>query len=487
MHKSNTTRRIFLKGTLAATTALGWSARSWAQVAGANEAIRVGVIGFHGQGRTHLKLLRKIPGVRVVALCDADADVLQHEVAESQKLGESVQAYGDVRELLANKDVDVVTTATPNHWHALITVWACQAGKDVYVEKPVSHNVWEGRQMVNAARSHLQIVQTGTQSRSSEAITQAIAYLREGQLGKITLARGLCYKRRTTLGRVNGPQPIPASVNYDLWCGPSPMGPLMRYKLHYDWHWFWNTGCGDLGNQGIHQMDIARWATGHKNLPPRVASMGGRFGYVDDGQTPNTQMVMHYYDEAPLYFEVRGLPEKSGAKVMPKYMGADIGVIVHCENGYVRIMGNEAFAYDAQGKLVRHFATTNDHRLDHFKNFIAAVRSRKAEDLHADIEEGHRSSALCHLGNISYRLGHEEARGEIQEKLSDEPETRETFERMVDHLAANGVNVAATPTVVGPWLWVDAAKEQFLKNSRANELLSRDYRAPFVVPKVDWV
>lgn len=478
------TRRNFLKKALTATAVTAWTARSWSQVAGANEAVRVGVVGFNGQGRTHLENLRKIPGVRIVALCDADSTVLQREANEAQKRNETVQTYTDVRELLANKDVDAITTATPNHWHALVTVWACQAGKDVYVEKPVSHNVWEGRQMVNAARKFGRIVQTGTQSRSSDAIQQAIAFLKTGQLGRITMARGLCYKRRTTIGRANGPQPIPASVDYDLWCGPAPKSPLTRYRLHYDWHWVWETGSGDLGNQGIHQMDVARWALGYESLPGKVASLGGRYGYADDGQTPNTQLAMYYYEPAPIIFEVRGLPEETGAKEMPKFANADIGVIIHCEGGYLRILSNEAAAHTNDGKLVQTFKASNDHKLTHFTNFIQSVRDRNQAGLHADILEGHLSSSLCHLGNISYRLSHAEESGELTEKLTDEPILRDAVKRMVGHLSQNGVNLAFRPMNVGPWLKFDAARETFPQSTRANALLTRSYRHPFVVPKV---
>ena len=218
-----------------------------------------------GADRTTLPACRKIKGVRIVALCDVDSAVLdcgsqQRRTTAARK----VTGYQDIRKLLENDDIDAVTIATPNHWHSLAAIWAIQAGKDVYVEKPVSHEVWEGRQLVNAARKHSRIVQTGTQSRSSAALIEAIQWLREGNLGKIKLARGLCYKRRPSIGKTTGPQPVPATVNYDLWCGPAPLDPLRRAKLHYDWHWVWNTGNGDLGNQGIHQMDIARWAPSAK-------------------------------------------------------------------------------------------------------------------------------------------------------------------------------------------------------------------------------
>src|SRR5205807_7292226 len=238
--------------------------------------------------------------------------------------GTPVQTYTDVRKLLENKDIDVISTATPNHWHSLITIWSCQAGKDVYVEKPVSHNVFEGRQCVEAARKYNRIVQAGSQGRSNGAQREAFAWIKEGHLGKIKIARGLCYKRRPSIGKVDGPQPIPSQIDYDLWCGPALKLPLTRKKLHYDWHWVWNTGCGDLGNQGIHEMDVARWFLGAMELSPRVFSVGGRLGYVDDGETPNTMVIYHDYPTAPLIFEVRGLPDKPGSKNMDQYKGASI-------------------------------------------------------------------------------------------------------------------------------------------------------------------
>jgi predicted dehydrogenase len=233
---------------------------------------------------------------------------------------EKVTGYTDMRKLFDDKSIDAVSIATPNHWHALASIWAIQAGKDVYVEKPVSHCVWEGRQIVKAARKYGKIVQTGTQSRSSrEGIAAAVKYVQEGNLGKILLSRGLCYKRRGSIGKSEGEQPIPESIDYDLWCGPGPKGPLMRQKLKYDWHWTWDYGNGDLGNQGIHQKDNARWFLGEMELSPSVWSVGGRLGYEDDGETANTQIIYHGYEKAPLIFEVRGLPENKDSKNMDKY------------------------------------------------------------------------------------------------------------------------------------------------------------------------
>jgi len=261
----NLSRRDFIKKSAIAASTMS-TAQSWSQVSGANQDIRVGVIGFRSKGRTHIADMLKIPGVRVVALCDVDTAILEREAEIFRKRGVPITTYTDVRRLIASNEVDVVTTATPNHWHGLITVWACQAGKDVYVEKPVSHNVWEGRQMVRAARKYNRIVQSGTQNRSDTAIIAAAKWVKEGHLGRVKFARGLCYKPRPNIGKVSGPQKIPAGIDYDLWCGPAPAGPLMREQLHYDWHWVWDTGNGDLGNQGIHQMDIARWFLGEKGL-----------------------------------------------------------------------------------------------------------------------------------------------------------------------------------------------------------------------------
>ena len=288
-------RRRFLSSGAVAVTALSISPSLWAQPTGANSDIRLAVVGFNGQGKSHIEGFRKIPGVRVVGLCDVDSAVLDREAVKFKDRNEAIATYSDVRKLLENKDIDAISIATPNHSHALIAIWAIQAGKDVYVEKPVSHNVSEGRRIVEAARKHKRMVQTGTQSRSNPGVREAIQFLHDGGLGKIKWVRGLCYKRRASIGKITAPQLPPSSVDYDLWCGPAPKEPLTRTRLHYDWHWVWPTGSGDLGNQGIHQMDIARWALGVNELSPQVFSFGGRFGYLDDGTTPNTQIIYHNY------------------------------------------------------------------------------------------------------------------------------------------------------------------------------------------------
>jgi predicted dehydrogenase len=476
-------RRDFLRTSVLAGAALSLPARLWAQVSGANNDIRVAVVGFGSRGQSHIGAFSSLPGSRVVALCDADKKILERGVQKLSDKGTKVEGYTDVRKLLESKEVDAIATATPNHWHSLITVWACQAGKDVYVEKPVSHNVFEGRQCVEAARKYNRIVQTGTQSRSKESLREALAWVREGNLGKIKVARGLCYKRRASIGKVDGAQPIPPEIDYDLWCGPAEKLPLMRKRLHYDWHWVWNTGNGDLGNQGIHEMDIARWALGKMELSPMVFSIGGRLGYIDDGETANTQMVVHNYGDALLIFEVRGLPsgkkEEGQAEKMDQYKGQSIGDVVECEGGH--LAGTTAF--DKEGKKSRGFTGKSEDEGGHFGNFLKAVRSRKREDLNADILEGHLSSALCHTGNISYRLGKQTNPEELQEALKQDSAAQETLARMEEHLAANGVDIKNSQLTLGPVLRMDPKKEQFLGNRKANALLTRDYRPGFVVPK----
>ena len=483
-------RRTFLKTATLGAAALGLPTYSGVRVLGANDAIRVAVVGFGGRGEDHIGGMRRLEsqGVRIVALSDADRKILDAGVDSFAKRNQRVKGYRDVRELLDDAEIDVVTFATPNHWHALDTVWACQAGKDVYVEKPISHNVWEGRKAVEAARKYERVVQAGTQCRSSYAIRDAVAWVRAGNLGKIEVSRGLCYKARRSIGKTDSPTPIPPEIDYDLWCGPAPKVPLRRKRLHYDWHWVWDTGNGDLGNQGIHQMDIARWFLGEDELSPVVLSVGGRVGYEDDGETPNTQFVYHGYRNAPLIFEVRGLPraeefqtDKGWNGNMDKYMGAAIGVIVHCEGGHVLVPNyTSAIAYDKVGKEIKRWSGEDDH----YENFIKAVKSRKVEELNSDILEGHLSSALCHTGNISFLLGAKSEPGAIRESIRGEKGALETFERMAEHLKANGLDMAgASCLTLGPVLAMDPHKEVFKKNDAANALLTRAYRKPFVVPE----
>jgi len=340
------TRRTFLKTSAVVAGAATLAPHSWAQVPGANGDVRLAIVGVNGRGGAPIKVYGQAKGVRIVALCDVDSAILERAAKPFHDRGEKIQTFQDVRELLTRSDIDAISIATPHHQHAILAIWACQAGKDVYVEKPVSHNIWEGRQIVAAAKKHQRVVQTGTQSRSMEALQEAVPWIQAGNLGRITLVRGLCYKRRASIGKTSGPQPVPPTLNYDLWLGPAPKVAPRRTNFTYDWHWQWATGNGDLGNQGCHQMDIARWFLGEKGAPPSTLSVGGRFGYEDDGETANTQVVVHDYASAPLMFEVRGLPAATDSKKMDVLRGASVGVVVQCTDGSLVVGDGAPRAYD---------------------------------------------------------------------------------------------------------------------------------------------
>jgi predicted dehydrogenase len=435
----------------------------------------VAVIGVHGRGLDHIAGMAGRHNCLVTAICDVDQTVVGPAMKQcEQQQGSRPRYEQDIRKLLDDKSIDLVTIATSNHWHALAAIWAMQAGKDIYVEKPVSHNVREGRRLVEAARRYNRICQAGTQSRSNSGIREAIDFLHEGKLGKIKVARGLCYKPRPSIGKVTGDQRVPAIVDYNLWIGPAPMKPLHRKHLHYDWHWLWDYGNGDLGNQGVHQMDVARWALGKNELARSVISLGGRFGYVDDGQTANTQICVFDYGDSELIFEVRGL--KTAA-----LRGTKIGNIFHCEKGYL-VCGDEdtggGGAFTLEGERIRMFGNGGDH----YANFVKAVRSRKREDLTADIAEGHLSSALCHLGNISYRLGTLQPFSKQTKAFGDDKEAYETLARMEDHLKENQLPLDETSYFLGRRLAVDTKAEAFISDTEADSFLTREYRKGFVVP-----
>jgi predicted dehydrogenase len=476
-----TRRRLLESSLLAALAAVGGSASGATEPsprprrrAAPNDRIRVACIGLNGRGMAHVEGYLGHSDAELVALCDCDTDVIAKAQAAVEKKGHpKPQGVQDLRRIFDDKNIDAVSIATPNHWHSLAAIWAMQAGKDVYVEKPVSHNVSEGRRTVETARKYNRICQAGTQSRSHKAMQEAMDYIHSGKIGKVTLARALCYKPRNSIGKVTGPQPVPPSVNYDLWLGPAPEKPPMRQHFHYDWHWFWDYGNGDLGNQGIHQMDIARWALNKHELPGSVFALGGRFGYEDSGETPNTELCFFDYGDSHLIFEVRGL------KTEP-LNGVKIGDIVYGTEGVVVMSDNygKAVALDNQGNTVQTFTGSGDH----FGNFLSAVRSRNVSDLHADIEEGHLSSALCHLGNISYRLGRPTPFQSKPRSFGDDKEIVETLDRFDQHLAANGVALQQSSYQLGPKLALNPPKEEFAGNHAANALLTRHYRKPYVVP-----
>jgi len=423
---------------LGATLGSAQTASSRARIVGANETLRVGVVGLNGRGGDHIRGLSRLPNVRLSALCDVDSAVLGKRMVKRREAGDDVEGFADVRELLDSGRCDAISVATPNHLHALIGVWAAQRGIHSYVEKPLAHDVWQGRQLVAAAAKHGVCVQTGSQCRSMQSNHDVMAYLKSGELGAIRLVRGLCYKPRGSIGKVKEPVPPPASVNYDLWLGPAADEPVRRRRFHYDWHWQWAYGNGDLGNQGVHQMDLARWVLGTDELPGQVVSFGGRWGYDDDGETPNTQVLWLGYEPAPIVFEVRGLPAEKGGKAMDKFLAARIGVVIHCEHGYVVLTSyNRGHACDLDGVRLREFKGGGDH----YANFIEAVRAGDPALLAADAKVGHLSAALCDLGNRSYRAGEERPQQVVAERLCAMPELNETFLRVQHHLRQNGVDL----------------------------------------------
>jgi predicted dehydrogenase len=440
-------RRTFLEAGVAALSSAGIASA-------ANDRVRVAICGLRGRGGDHLHNYAQIKGVEIAALCDIDESILSRRLAQIEKMGlPKSNTYVDVRKLLEDKSIDAISIATPNHWHSLMAIWACQAGKDVYVEKPCSHNLWEGKQLVKAAQRYNRVVQHGTQTRSAGAVREAVAKMKEGLIGEIYMARGLCFKWRDTIGRTPV-SAVPAGVDYDLWTGPAPLHDFTKNRFHYNWHWFWDYGNGDLGNQGTHQIDVARWGLG-LGFPTKVSAMGGHFLFDDDQQTPNDLNCSFEFDHADgkrrmINFEVRHWITNHEAEIGTPALGAPherntIGDIFYGSNGYLSTGDEDAATYrvwsgrDGQPQKP---VQNGNAELHHFQNFIDCVRSRNLADLHAPIEEGHISCAMMHLANASYRLGR---------TLNCNPETQE---------------------VIG--------------DDEANRLLREDergYRPPFVIPE----
>ncbi|MCX6620994.1 MAG: Gfo/Idh/MocA family oxidoreductase [Acidobacteria bacterium] len=393
-------RRHFLLGSVASAGALSSSAP-----ASPNERIRVACVGVRGRGRSHLDAYSKMPDVEIAAICDIDEAVLNQRLKDVEaKTGKRPAGFTDYRKLLDDKSIHAVSIATQNHNHTLQTVWACQAGKDVYVEKPCSHNIFEARQIVAAARKYDRIVQHGTQSRSSGALREAARKLKEGMIGEVYMSRGLCIKWRDTIGH-KPEKAVPSGVHYDAWVGPAPMKPFTENRFHYNWHWFWDYGNGDIGNQGIHQMDIARWLLGGK-YPTRVSAMGGKYMFTDDQETPNTLVATFDYviDGKPklLVFEVRHWlsNDEAGIREGRAKDTNVIGNMVYGSNGYL-VVGN---GYRTFLGKERQPGPESKEGGDNFGNFIQVMRSRNRSEQNAPIEEGADSTVLVHLANISYRL-----------------------------------------------------------------------------------
>jgi len=431
MHSS---RRTFV---LAAGSAIA-ATRIW----GANDRIPVAVVGLGGRGRAHMGEYTRIPECEVVAVCDVNQAALERGQAMVAKAygGKQPKGYADMKQVFEDKDISAVSMPLPNHWHALATIWACQAGKDVYIEKPACHNIWEGRKMVEAARKYNRMVQVGSQSRSMPHKQKAIQLLRDGTIGKLYGARGLCFKGRESIGRKPDLQTPPPGIDWDKFLGPAPLRPFNENRFAYNWHWFWDTGNGDIGNQGVHEMDVARWGM-NLDLPKGVTCTGGRYVWDDQGETPNTQMAVFDYGDRELTFEVRNVTYINEGQIGMGEANA-VGDLFFGSDGTLAMDGRGFQVYKGQKreKVMDEKADTRGGETGpHMKNFLAACRSRNYKDLTADVAIGVLSADLCHLANISYRTGR---------RLQFDPES-----------------------------------QKFLGDSQADRLTTREYRKGYVVPE----
>jgi predicted dehydrogenase len=422
-------------GSLAASAALRKGAS-----ASPNDTVRVACVGVRGRGRSHIRAYSQMPNVEIVAMCDIDESVLNSRLSDLEKTnGKRPAAFTDLRKLLEDKSIDAISIATPNHHHTLQTIWACQAGKDVYVEKPCSHDMFEARQIVAAAQKYNRVVQQGTQQRSAIG-REAVRQMREGLIGDVYMARGLCYKRRDTISR-KPVEAVPAGVNYDLWLGPAPEHPFTANRFHYNWHWFWDYGNGDIGNQGIHQVDMARWGLGVK-YPTKVSAIGGHFMFDDDQETPNDLSASFEFNDGGvkkmMTFEVRHWITNHEAGVTETEQGT-VGAIFYGSEGYLTVWSEDYGKYTSFLGREQKPGPTGSDLGNHFANFIDVVRSRKMDDLNAPVEEGAISTTLVHLANVSYRLGRT--------------------------------------------LHFDAATYSCTGDPEANRMFRRTYRKPFVVPE----
>jgi predicted dehydrogenase len=402
------------------------------RVFGANDRIRVAVLGVNGRGKNHIQGFMGLENVEVVTLCDPDLKIAEQRASEfKETYDKKVKVEQDLRKVFDDKNVDAVSIASTNHWHALSTIWACQAGKDVYVEKPGSHNIWEGRKMVEAANKYNRIVQHGVQLRSSRALQQAVQHLRDGLIGDVYMARGLVFRWRPDIGN-KGFEPVPEGLDYDLWLGPAQDRPFTRNLVHYNWHWHWDFGNGDVGNQGIHETDMCMWGL-DVGLPSKITAMGGKFLWDDCKETPEVLSSTYLYpdEKKMIQFEVR--PWCTNAED-----GASVGNIFYGSEGYMVIKGYGK--YETFLGREKEVGPAGEEGGNHYDNFIQAVRARDKSILNAPVESAHLSSGLAHLGNISYR--------------------------------------------VGRTLEFDPSKERFVNDPEADRYLKPNYREPYVVPEM---
>ncbi len=475
-------RRQFLGSSLAAaaTVTIGGT-KSSARVMGANDRIRVAVAGLNGRGHSHTGAYLGMKNVEIAYLVDPHQKTYKGHLDKiAKKGGPAPKCLTDIRKALEDKELNAVSVATPNHWHALITIWACAADKDVYVEKPCSHNIHEGRIAVEMAHKHKRIVQHGTQSRSSQGWADLAALVQSGKLGKLLVSRGLCYKDGGKGGSTRGDighkphKTPPKELDFNIWLGPAQEQAYHENLVPYRWHWFWDFGNGDVGNQGVHEMDKARWVIPGATWPKSVVSFGGRYANNDQGQTPNALVSIYDYGDTLLIFETRGLKS-------PAFRGQKIGNVLHFEEGIVA--GGKFYPKGkGDGQAVPKVTSSERRGGDHFSNFIACVRSRDASKLHAEIEVGHYSAGLCHLGNVSYRLGKSASYDPKLGKVLGNEFATESLERMAEHLKDSGIQFNGKNFIAGRKLAFDPKIERFINDKEADTLLTRNYRKPFIVP-----
>jgi len=474
----NHTRRDFMKraaagGAMAAFTLSGTKASG--RVLGANDRVRIAIAGIHGRGQWHIKGFGGMKDVEIAYLVDPDSRLFaSRSDAVKQLAGNAPVCVQDILKALDDKNLDAVAIVTPNHWHALMAIWACQAGKDVSVENPCSHGIAEGRKLVEAARKYDRIVQHGTQRRSDPQWIQLTDDVRNGKYGRLRIAYGYACQPRLSIG-VKKPQEPPRELDFNHWLGPAPVQPFRTNLVHYHWHWSWDFGDGEIGNMGSHQLDVCRWALPPGAAPKSVVSLGGRFGYKDQGQTPNNHLTMIDFGEAKVIFEARGLVPNNQWKITNEFF-TDEGVV---RDGKFFPKGKN------EGVPIDNFPPPGapEQGPRHMRNFIDCVRSRKREDLHGEILEGHRSAMLAHLGNISYRLGKSTPFSKETKAFGDDKKFYESFEDMKRYLTdVARLELTNATYRLGRTLQFDAQTERFVGASDADQLLPRSYRRPFVVP-----
>ncbi len=476
-------RRQILRGGAAAAAALALPI-PFLRGASPNNAINLGFISCGGRAGENMSVFSKFEGVNVAGLCDPDKERLGKAKAKFPQ----ANSWTDLRALLDDKSIDAVVVATCNHWHCLAAIWAMQAGKDVYVEKPLSHSQWEGQQAVAAAKKYARICQVGTQQRSDPMQPEIRKFLHEDKaLGEIKSARVNRYGVRAPIGKRAEPLPVPESLDYNLWLGPAQEEPILRDNLQYDWHWVWNTGSGEMGNWGVHVLDDCRNIVFNDSvkLPRRIVGGGGRVIWQDAGQTPNVHFVCFDTGSIPVVIGLANIVAGPGSTRSPKVPGPESGYIAYCEGGRLEGQRGKAVAFDQEGKVVKTFKGTSGNGA-HQQNFIDAVRQRDPSILKAGVEVGHDSTSWCNLANIAFRCGHAYTRDEATALRDGSGQWAGLLDEMEQLLRAHHVEMTGADIKLSPPLEVDVATGKFTGASgdAANQFLKRVYREPFVVPEI---